>query len=226
MLHESDLSEHGATGEGMIWIEHRELRSTHSEQANRYENCFFSCRFCNIARSTHPVIGADGTELLDPTKNAWAEHFEWHGYSLRPKSGDRRADYTWIVYKLDHHKKVGRRRARRDALSEITTAIRKSLKAIKSARRKALKAKEQGDIELARKKLRVVGKQKSGLKKTIEKLHRYKAVPADCPVKCRCGTKDQLVLPTWLERQIQRLVLPDMQSSSEGVAPALRRSRE
>ena len=79
LLHESDFTEYGTEGTGLMTIEHLEPRSADPARANDYDNCIYLCRFCNGERSDKPVVNKDGDHLLNPTEVVWADHFEVDG---------------------------------------------------------------------------------------------------------------------------------------------------
>jgi hypothetical protein len=77
LVHEADLHEFGlAEGWGLTWIEHRETQSSEPGKANDYSNCIYACRLCNAARNDKPLQDALGNRVLDPTLDAWADHFD------------------------------------------------------------------------------------------------------------------------------------------------------
>jgi hypothetical protein len=75
LLHEGDLADLGAEGMGLTWIEHFLPASLDAEKVNEYENCFYTCPFCNRSRGTAPAVDEKGRKLINPCSHAWAERF-------------------------------------------------------------------------------------------------------------------------------------------------------
>lgn len=89
-LHESDFMRFDSEGYGITSIEHIFLKSTDEgkDKENNYSFLVYCCVRCNRARGTKPRLDENGRKLLNPTKNAWGDHFEVVGDSLNPISGD------------------------------------------------------------------------------------------------------------------------------------------
>lgn len=208
LLHEADLAEHGTEREGDITIEHHQLRSTHPEQANQYANCLLACRFCNGSRGTRPLTDEHGRTLLDPTRTAWAEHFEWEEGNLKPKPGHADAEYTWFTYRLDDPKKVERRDWRCKLIERARFLIEEAPEIIEIWTRKAHAALQRQDVQRVRQYLAEAQAWQQHSETAKEELLRFQAVPKDAPERCRCDQADALCLPSWLEAQLLHIHLP------------------
>ncbi len=208
MLHEADLSEHGASGEGMIWIEHLAPRSTHGQQEDDYSNLIFSCRFCNHSRQSKPRVDEHGRRLLDPSQDVWSEHFESHGDWIKPKAGDVDAAYTCAAYKINE-KQLTRRRWRRELIDFSLQCIEEIPTAIEKTNTRARHAAAAGDTDKARKALDKSHQWMKSLRVAVTQLRRFRAVPRDAPTQCKCRTEAGRTLPRWLARQTIAAELPD-----------------
>lgn len=96
LLHEADLFG-GAGGEGLggMTTEHRIARSVDDSLAGDYSNCLLACRFCNRSRSNSPTRLGD-RRLLDPTQDAWADHFVVSGDEIVPVEKSTDASYRVV----------------------------------------------------------------------------------------------------------------------------------
>ncbi len=205
LLHEADLSEHGATREGMLNVEHLARRETNPERQHDYDNAFLACRFCNSSRGRKPSTDADGRTLLDPTRAAWAAHFVWRNEKfLCPKPGDADAAYTWKTYALDDEKKVTRRQWRRESLPIYRSAVEEFPDIIAAWHREARSTRDPAQAKSALDKARNLQRQ---VDIAVKVLIRFSVVPADAPERCRCGDGEH-ALPAWLAQQSQSLSLP------------------
>lgn len=113
-LHEADLSEHGFSALGAMWIEHYHPQSRRPSQRDRYANCFYSCRYCNRSRGDLKVRRADGAVLLNPCSVVWSEYFKMAGTQMLPVMDS--ATYTFKAYDLNDPVKVTMRESRGIAL--------------------------------------------------------------------------------------------------------------
>lgn len=206
LLHEADLAEHGTEREGDITIEHHQLRSTHPEQANQYANCLLACRFCNGSRGTRPLTDEHGRTLLDPTRTAWVEHFEWESSNLKPKPGHADAEYTWFTYRLDDPKKVERRDWRCELIEGMLVLIKEATETIETLTQEAHAAE---DVQCARQLLTKARDWQRHVVTAKKQLRRFQAVPRDAPERCRCDQAEALCLPSWLETQLLHIHLAD-----------------
>jgi hypothetical protein len=112
LLHEADLVEHGAEGSALTWVEHRIPQSEDSSQANTYDNCFYSCRYCNRSRSVQ--AGMEWHRRTARPCEAWGAHFQLVNDKVVPKRGDHNAAYTEKAYSINVGRKVATRRHRRE----------------------------------------------------------------------------------------------------------------
>lgn len=201
-LHEADLTPRGAQGSAQWWIEHRELQSDRSDLQAAYLNCYYSCRWCNQARSASPSRGSRGERLLDPCQEAWGKHFQLEGPQLLPRAGDKDASYTDQLYDLNDPRKCQLREQRRAdileaqrVLQEIPGLIDRLLARTRSC------ASAQPLIEAAQE----LRKHLLAAQKQIE---RYRAIPADAPRLCACGPAQEHHLPPFLADQTLSLEAP------------------
>src|ERR1700730_10113620 len=65
LLHESDIAACGATGWGIMSIEHLIPQSVAPERANDYLNCIYACGRCNRSRRNLQDLPS-GARLLNP----------------------------------------------------------------------------------------------------------------------------------------------------------------
>jgi hypothetical protein len=201
-LHESDLSEGGAEGTGLIWLEYHELKSVAEGRRDEYANCLLSCRFCNNGRAALPRRDSQtGATLLDPTRDAWALRFRSDGGSIRVRhADDRDAEHTWEAYGLGDERKAALRdnRARRFAL--FRSAESDFLELVPALLVKAEQSADPREVEAC---LRVARALERTYEASLAEVKRYLATPQDAPSSCRCmGPRE---LPDWLERQTQEV---------------------
>ena len=195
LLHESDLSEHGTEGWGLMWVEHVELRSEKPELANDYDNCVYACRFCNQARGAKPRIDGQHRRLLNPCHTAWGQHFNLLDDEIRLLDNEGDAIYTLTTYDLNDLRKVRMRRKRRTVLSE-------RLEVVNQARplhdRLMQRARDTGDptlvddAELAY----------SQFLQASNDLLRFLPIPDDAKQSCTCKPPQHYTLPEVLQEQI------------------------
>lgn len=188
LLHELDFAQYGAEGIGVTQIEHLEPQSIRPDLVANYSNLIYICRFCNGARSDSPVEDDDGRRLLNPAADAWAGHFEVTGDQIKPRQGDRDAEYTEEIYNINDARKVRLREKRRKRLTWLLGLLR-----------------DGPDVPLA---LEKSGPTAAPLLRSVllgveEQVRDYAAVPPDAPTTCRCECEDFLRLPPVLASQVQ-----------------------
>lgn len=203
LLHELDLFG-GLGGEGLggTTIEHRVLRSEDPNRQSEYGNCIYACRFCNRARSAHP-LKSRGRCLLDPTSEAWGRHFVVREDFLKPVAGDVDAIYTHEAYDLDDPRKVERRRARRVFLSDTKLLLDELDGEIDKVMRLSERLPE-GDVDLFIAVVQMVKRLREQRSRTLADLVRYTVIPPDAPTECRCATTEMHSLPEELAKQSWR----------------------
>lgn len=201
LLHEADLYG-GQPGEGLggTTIEHRIARSADSARENDYLNCLYACRFCNRSRSAQPLIKS-GARLLDPTRAAWARHFLASMDRLLAASGDADAAYTHRAYELDDPRKIARRRARRELLTDrlrllvgLDSEIGELLRLADFLRRH--------DLQRFGQTLRQIRSIEADARRALEDVKRFAAIPTDAPQLCRCRGAINDSIPEELDRQM------------------------
>ena len=180
-------------------VEHRRTRKEAPDLAAVYDNCYYACRLCNQARGTKP-IEVDGVALLDASKDAWADHFEYSGDHLKPKEGDRAAEYTHRAYDLDSPSKTIRRALRRelilDRLRLLSEIGREIAELLELAGR--LRMSQPDSFDQLWRSIKDLREQ---AQRAASDLSVYRAVPVDAPESCRCKADDAMTLPAWLEQQ-------------------------
>lgn len=196
LLHESDLSEHGTKGWGLMWTEHGALRSQAPELAHEYENCFYSCRFCNEARGTHPLVDEQQRRLLNPCKASWREYFELaEDDAIRVKGEHADAIYTYETYDLNDPRKVRMRRKRRRALGERLDLF---FETRPLHDRLMQRAQDTGDPTFVD-DARIAWE---NFRYACEDLLRFLPIPEDASRRCACGPTQPYSLPEVLEEQL------------------------
>ncbi len=188
--HEADFTAHGAAGTGLMTIEHRVPRSDPVEgelRENEYTNCYYSCRFCNQARATRPLIDASGRHLLDPCADAWSGHFKRVRHEIvRRSDADVDAEYTSVAYDINDPRKIAIREERALVLRTVRSAVDEIPPKLANLSKIAKRVPEA----LAHmKRLRV------HLKRAFRDLERYAFKPVDAPQKCRCEDPAACALP-------------------------------
>lgn len=191
LLHEADLFAADIDGTGLTWIEHHVPKSHEEGGRNQYENCFYSCRFCNSAHGALPVTDAEGRRLLDPCRVAWRDFFELRGDELQPRDeGD--AAYTYLTYDLDDLRKVTLRRKRRETLTEVYGYLSKGRDLHDRVLERARDDADPSLVDLAR-EMWGLFEQAAGQRE------RFAAIPAGAP-SCPCGPSS---LPETLSEQLR-----------------------
>src|SRR5262249_38439886 len=125
---------------------------------------------------------------------------------LLPAPGDGEAAYTYRVYEFDDPRKVERRRARRELLSDRLRLLMR----LESESAELLGLADR----LRRYDFRGVGQILQQLKsiradarRALGDLKRYAGIPADAPQACRCPVPGNDSLPEELGRQM--VEIPD-----------------
>jgi 5-methylcytosine-specific restriction endonuclease McrA len=199
LLHESDL--YGGPGEGLggTTVEHRVARSKDASRQNDYENCLYACRFCNRSRAALPLWDG-GARLLDPTRDAWSQHFLAGDDRLSPVEGDAAAEYTHRAYELDDPRKVARRQARRELLSD-RLFLASHLEAESAELLRLADLFRPKDLLRFGRTLELLRSLRADARRALGDLKRYAAIPVDAPLRCRCPEPGTESLPEELERQ-------------------------
>ena len=204
LLHEADLSLHGVEGSALTGIEHRIPRSSAPTLTDQYVNCYYACRYCNTARAAAPIIDRRRRKLLDPCATPWAAHFVLEENRLRPLTNDDDAAYTAEVYDFDDLRKIEMRAGRATAIEdclrvfrgvpELADRLLRTAEKIRTAERRPLldAAEELHRIILA----------------AVKRLERFRVIPVDANVDCRCQDGATRVLPSFLEKQTQEVAAP------------------
>ncbi len=180
-------------------MEHAIARNEDVSKANDYDNCLYACRFCNRSRSAKPAW-RQGTRLLDPTRDAWREHFWVSIDNLLPVQGNAEAEYTHEAYEIDDPRKVIRRRSRRELLTDRLRLLERLESEIAELLRLAGLLR-QHDLRRFGEVMQQIRAIRADARRTLGDLRRYSAIPADAPQTCRCPVPREHSLPEELDRQ-------------------------
>jgi hypothetical protein len=137
--------------------------------------------------------------LLDPTQDAWADHFVVSGDEIVPVESSKDASYTLSTYDLNDERKVRRRRDRRLLIED-----RLNLLALQEELDRLLELAERErttDLQTFGRLLRKIKEFRDRGLSALSDLARYAAVPHDAPASCRCGSNENHSLPEALARQ-------------------------
>jgi len=198
LLHEADLFAGGIAGTGLTWIEHRNTQKDAPEQANWYRNCFYSCRFCNQARASRPLVDRAGRTLIDPMSAAWGKHFALEGAEMSVRHpADRDASYTYEAYDLGDPRKRKLRDARRESLENARRIVRDG----PSRCDELLRAAGRAPADIARLMVEQAEILNNYVGAATQALLRFRAIPEDAPADCRCRPPGTRRLPAFLESQ-------------------------
>ncbi|MBI5368597.1 MAG: hypothetical protein HZA54_16295 [Planctomycetes bacterium] len=208
LLHESDLAgAAGAEGSGVTTVEHHVPRQADRARINDYGNCLYACRYCNRARGLAPR-GVEGATLLDPSAQAWGDHFRAEGDRLAPAVGDPDAAYTHRSYDLDDPRKLEMRRWRRELIDErlrFLEAVPALMEALTRSAQRAFEAKDTGAAVDYLNQVRELARHAEGC---AGELRRFAAIPRDHDAECRCGVTSEHRLPEGLALQMIGIDLP------------------
>lgn len=198
LLHEADLTGgYSQDGTGLVHIEHLEPQSLYPDLANDYSNVVLACRFCNQNRQAKKPRGEEGGRLLDPTRDAWAEHFKLQGDRLTPLTDAARS--TLEAYKPNDERQKVRRSTRARFMEDRVSYLRWAPVKIRKLRSRA----QSGDLE----SLDQCREMEKVWRLFRREVAAYCFVPADTPDSCRCGTTENHSLPANLESQGVELTL-------------------
>lgn len=168
-------------------------------------NCFFACRYCNLARGIKPVISefyGEGRLLLHPCRHAWADLFKLETDEFWVRGINEDALYTLSAYALNEPRKVALRRARRETLQEAIAMVTQFPSLENALLEKAAELADHTLVELA-------WSLRSSLKPAWRDLERFVPIPADADEDCPCGHRDHHALPDVLKQQLLHLNLPE-----------------
>lgn len=185
-----------------MWIEHLDSSSFDSSRINDYENCVYSCRFCNRSRATAPSVDSIGRRLLNPAQEVWGERFSTSGDRLLPSENDPDALYTFQTYSLNDPRKVEKREQRRIRLTILLPTLREGPAAVETLTALAERANSLTDADAL---LETAAMLRANIAYASSEIRRYLAVPPDAEPACACGNTDHHRLPEWLAAQIQTI---------------------
>lgn len=225
LLHERHfvLPGTGVDGTGQWTVEHIVLKSTPEGKPleNIYTNCLFMCRLCNTTRGNrHSHQKVDGTRLLNPIDDVWAEHFQVNGERLDPLEGDKDASYTETAYGINDYEHVARRRAMGQLLRDSMSALRMAMAEVahKDAEllRPNVSVDRKAELQVSR------GRWAAEVRRWRIALEQYSGIPQDAPETCRCEST-ALSVPAEVDDGWQ--TVPDL-PAPPGPLPAKRRFRD
>jgi hypothetical protein len=194
---------------GLTWIEHFLPVSLDGGQVNEYENCFYTCLFCNRSRATAPPLDEVGRRLLDPCSQVWSERFTpTDDDLLLPDQSDPDAVYTAEAYDLNDPRKVRRRRLRRERLAEWLGVLKEGPLQVRSLVALAERVPSLAESAVL---LETAASLRNRILRAALEIQRYAAVPADADEACRCGREEHLELPAWLATQTQEVDTPSQE---------------
>ncbi len=207
LLHDADLYG-GLPGEGLggTTVEHVIPRSVDPSLANVYQNCVYACRWCNRSRSARPAEYR-GAQLLDPTRDVWGDRFVATADKLLPAEGDVDAQATHLAYGLDDPRKIGRRRARRELVTDRLYLLARQGVEFTELLRHADLLRQRDPARFAE-ILREIRRLRADARRALGDLRRYEAVPVDAPRSCRCPQPLGFSLPESLDRQLVEVPHP------------------
>lgn len=210
LLHEGDLTEKGVKHtQAQFSVEHRELQKDDphrpDKQANLYSNCIYACMYCNQARSDKPLNGPDNVQALDPTLDAWDEHFEVDADQGVLIAKTPNATHTLETYNLNDERKKDRRLQRRKVIKEALELLlngpaeNEDFRSLARQLSQSDDPKQRAQAEILLKAACRQSKQMEEARKTLE---RYKCIPTpeEKLLKCRCN-RAKLCIPWEFERQ-------------------------
>jgi hypothetical protein len=185
-----------------------------------YANCLLICRLCNGKRGDrHAHRRPDGTRLLNPIDDVWAEHFVLVEDRLDPRDGDADAAYTRDAYGMNDDMHTLRRRKLRELLEERLENLRRERAEIadidERLRGRSIDATSSEWLLIAR------GRHVEAVRRALNALKDLSGVPFDCPASCRCA-KPALEVASVSSQGWQEL--PDLQLADPPV-PSKRRFR-
>lgn len=196
LAHETDLAPYGVEGSGLGHVEHFFLQSRDGHQRNVYENCFYSCRFCNVSRGDKPNVDAEDRTLLNPCERAWLGAFTMHLDKMVPRDGgDGDAAYTSEAYELNDPRKKRMRRLRRLTIRQCRRFLKRTRTSESALLDRAFAGGGEEYVDIA------WGIDDSR-RRAYADLLRFQVVPRDRDTSCRCGHTRNHQLPAVLEEQL------------------------
>lgn len=127
----------------------------------------------------------------------WGEHFNAVDDKLVPQEDNPDASYTHEAYDLDDPLKRKMRANRQEAIKSVKYAINYVPSRISRLLElaKSISGAERIEILNAARDLRLQ------LTAAKAQLDRFRAVPVDAPISCRCPTTSACSLPAFLDNQ-------------------------
>ncbi len=184
----------------MTSVEHFVPVSHDAAGTNDYQNCYYSCRFCNASRADTPLVDARGHRLLDPCTDAWGAHFVLREDRLEARTPE--AAYTSDVYSMDDERKVVMRRTRRERVGEWLRLLDEGPRLVEALLGRCAEesvSAQAADLLAAAKMLQ------RSIQGASRDIRRYAVIPRDADTSCRCEQTDRLLLPDDLVSQVVTL---------------------
>lgn len=177
----------GAATSNQMTIEHIVLKSTPLGKPleDEYTNCLLVCTFCNKSRGSRYLDAKpDGTRLLNPVTDVWADHFDLADDRIEPRSGDVHAEYTRTAYGINDSIRTLRRQALRGLIDERIVNIRRRQADIDSIDHQL--SDSTGGSTNSQWLLTARGRYCEDLRRELNALLKFSGVPVDRPASCRC----------------------------------------
>lgn len=188
-------------GLAITTIEHLTPQVIDPLQRNVYANCAYACRQCNTSRRATPAVDIDGSRLLNPAADAFAEHIDTSlpVFAARTASGA----YTIATYDINAPEKVAFRECRAGAIQKRLDQIKSSPEF--EARLLAILADPESKVPEQHKLtiLDTAAKLRADRLAAVRDLYTFDPIPLDAPLWCRCGRAAKVrTLPSYLEAQL------------------------
>ncbi len=119
---------------------------------------------------------------------------------LQPRPGDATAEYTHEAYDLDDARKVARRQARRELLTDrLALPGRLEVELVEILR--LADPLRRSDLRRFASVLHQISAIRRDARRAMSDIKRYQAIPGDAPLRCRCVEPANRSVPRELERQ-------------------------
>ncbi len=181
----------------MTSVEHFMPVSQDASGTNDYQNCYYSCRFCNASRADTPLVDTQGRRLLDPCTVAWGDHFVLQEDRLEARTAE--AAYTSEIYGLDDERKIVMRRARRERVGEWLRLLNEGPRLVEALLGQCA---EVGLSAQATDLLAAAEMLQRSIQGAFRDIQRYAVIPRDVDASCRCDKADRLRLPEFMMSQV------------------------
>jgi 5-methylcytosine-specific restriction endonuclease McrA len=196
LSHEVDLARCGVEGSGLTHVDHFIPQSHDPTRRNDYDNCFYACRFCNVARADKPNRDDEGRSLLEPCTQSWLGAFVLLRDKMLPRQeGDGDATYTLEAYELNEPRKVRTRRLRR-------LTIRQCIRFLERVRTLSSDLLDRAAVDGGPECVEVSWALDDASRRARDDLLEYWPIPNDRNTSCSCGHAAHHRLPMVLAEQL------------------------